>query len=176
MTDKNQTCCSCGDDCCGEAPQEKRIVIDYLYLDLSTCGRCQGTEANLEDAIRDVASVLQTAGYEVTVNKIHISSRERAIEYRFVSSPTIRVNGHDIVEEVKESSCKECGDLCGDSVECRVWVDGENEYLEPPKSMIINAILKEVYGDHKAVTPAEEAYEIPLNLEVFFEGLNKTEG
>lgn len=175
MTDKEQARCSCVGDCCGQVPQEKRVIIDYLYLDLSTCGRCQGAEANLENAIQDVETVLRTAGFEITVNKVHINSRERAIEYRFISSPTIRVNGHDIMREVKESSCRECGDLCGDSVECRVWVDGENEYLEPPKSMIVNAILEEVYGSHETNASVNEAYEMPSNLVVFFEGLDKKE-
>lgn len=81
-----------------------------------------------------------------------------------MSSPTIRVNGRDIALEVKESSCKECGDLCGDSVDCRVWVQDGIEYTELPKSMIINAILKEVYNGHSSIPLTNEKYEIPQNL------------
>ena len=66
--------------------------------------------------------MLESAGVEIIVNKIHINSKEKAIQYRFVTSPTIRVNGRDIQMEFKESLCETCGDLCGDEVDCRVWV------------------------------------------------------
>jgi len=67
----------------------------------------------------------------------------------------------------KESSCLECGDLCDDEVECRVWVHEGNEYNVPPKAMIINAILKEVYGG-KGNSVQKKEYELPKNLENFF--------
>jgi len=153
---------------------EKRIIIDFLYLDLSECKRCQGAENNLEDAVNEVSKILKAAGYEIVVNKVNINSRELAVKYKFLSSPTIRVNGRDIAFEIKESSCKECGDLCGDSMECRVWVYEGIEYTEPPKSMIINAILKEVYDVHSSIpTITNDKYGIPQNLMNFFDGLEK---
>jgi hypothetical protein len=161
--------------CCGQEQGKKQIVIDFLYLDLSVCKRCQGTETKLYDAINEVSSVLSEAGFEIVVNKININSRDLAIKHHFLSSPTIRVNGRDIALEVKESSCKECGDLCGDSVDCRVWVQDGIEYTEPPKSMIINAILKEVYGGHGPIPLSNEKYEIPQNLITFFDSLEKKE-
>ena len=75
--------------------------------------RCQGTEDSLEEAIEDVAKVLELAGAEVVVNKIHIDSKEKAIQYRFESSPTIRINGKDIQLEIKESLCESCVDCAG---------------------------------------------------------------
>ena len=93
-----------------------------MYLDLSHCTRCQGTESNLEEAIVDVAKVLELTGVEVVVNKIHIDSEEKAIQYQLESSPTIRINGKDIQLETRESKCESCGDLCGEEVDCRVWV------------------------------------------------------
>ena len=33
-------------------------MIDFMYLDLSICMRCQGAEDSLEEAIADVAKVL----------------------------------------------------------------------------------------------------------------------
>ena len=112
MDKSDAGCCSCGSGCCGQEQKKRQIIIDFLYLDLSVCKRCQGTETNLEDAVNEVSTVLRTAGFDIVVNKININSRELAIEHHFLSSPTIRVNGRDIALEVKESSCKECGDLC----------------------------------------------------------------
>jgi len=174
MDIKSGSCCSCGSDCCKpeSKPEQKKISIDFLYLDLSTCERCQGTEDSLEQSIDEVSAVLEAAGFKVTVNKINITSEELAVKYQFISSPTIRVNGRDIAGELKENCCKECGDLCGDDVECRVWIYEGKEYNVPPKGMIINAILKEAYSGSQNVdlNNTNNEYRLPDNLKKFFEG------
>ncbi len=172
-TQKNNNCC--GADCgCGGQNYEikdKKIVIDFMYLDLSHCTRCQGTESNLEEAIVDVAKVLELTGVEVVVNKIHIDSEEKAIQYQLESSPTIRINGKDIQLETRESKCESCGDLCGEEVDCRVWVFNGKEYNVPPKGMIIDAILKEVYNNSKEgeIKTNRKEYKLPQNLKKFFD-------
>ena len=87
----SKVCCSCGSGCCEPKPAKKKVNIEFLYLDLSVCERCQGTESNLDSAIKDLSAVLQSAGYEVEVSKINITSPELAIKHEFLSSPTIRV-------------------------------------------------------------------------------------
>lgn len=150
-----------------ECKKKKSVTIDFLYLDLSVCTRCQGTDKSLDEAIEAVSSVLKETGTEVLVNKINVNSEELALKYKFISSPTIRVNGHDIQMEVRESLCESCGDLCGSDVDCRVWVYEGKEYTEPPKAMIIEGILKEIYGGKKIET-AEQEYVIPENLKNFY--------
>lgn len=171
--DNNSAEGCCGTSgCCSLKQERKQITIDFLYLDLSICERCQGTETNLEAAINEVSTVLKAAGYDIVMNKINITSKEMAIKYMFISSPTIRVNGHDIEVEIKETACKDCGDLCGDSVECRVWIYNGEVFNEPPKELIINAILKEVYSGYKSINLQKNgAYKLPQNLENFFDGL-----
>lgn len=173
MEEKSGSCCSCGSSCCQPEQKKKEIIIDFLYLDLSVCERCQGTDSSLDQAVEEVSSVLKSAGYDIVVNKINITSEELAVKHRFVSSPTIRINGRDIAMELKESCCEECGDLCGDNVECRVWVYEGAEYNEPPKAMIVNAILKEVYGGGSPSAETQGEYILPDNLRTFFGGLNK---
>jgi hypothetical protein len=174
----DDSCCSCGPRCCGPVPapaargKKRNIVIDFLYLDLSVCTRCQGTDQSLDDALAEVAKVLEATGSEVVVNKINVTSEELAVKHRFVSSPTIRVNGRDIQMEVKESLCDSCGDLCGEDVDCRVWVYQGNEYTVPPKAMIIEAILKEVYGGHSS-SPVEQEYVLPENLKRYYAAINE---
>ncbi|MBC8587308.1 DUF2703 domain-containing protein [Acidilutibacter cellobiosedens] len=173
--------CICNTKCCedlrqSQTEEKNEIIIDFLYLDLNICTRCQGTDAGLEEAIADVAKILQLTGIEVVVNKIHIDSKEKAKQHRFISSPTIRVNGEDIQMDVKESLCESCGDLCGDEVDCRVWVYKGKEYNVPPKAMIIDAILRKVYSDKKARLNDrvdKEAYQLPENLRRFFESIEK---
>ena len=168
--------CSCNTGCCGSIEQNqideiRDIVIDFLYLDLDICNRCQGTDQVLEEAIGDVAKVLELTGAVVMVNKIHINTKAKAIQHKFATSPTIRVNGRDIQIEFKESLCESCGDLCNDEVDCRVWVYNGKDYNVPPKAMIIDSILHEVYADKKASSNKEisqEPYHLPENLERFF--------
>lgn len=164
--------CSCGPDCCDASKdtnaEKGRIVIDFLYLDLSVCARCQGTDISLDEALVEVSKVLEATGVEVEVNKIKVTTEELAIKHMFVSSPTIRVNGRDIQMEVKESLCESCGDLCGDEVDCRVWVYQGKDYIVPPKAMIIEAILKEVYGGVGGSNIENQEYVLPENLRNFY--------
>lgn len=155
------------------ATTHEHLRIDFLFLDLETCTRCLGTDRNLESALEAVRELLATAGTEVDVNKVHVTSAEQAQELGFESSPTIRVNDRDVALELRESSCgsEACAAGCSESIACRVWVHAGEEYTEPPVAMIVDAILREVYGG--AVTgrePEAEPFELSENLERFFAG------
>ena len=174
MSDKiAKSCCSCGSSCCKPQQEKKKVVIDFLYLDLTVCERCQGAESSLDEALREVAKVLEATGTEVKVNKININTKELAEEYKFLSSPTIRVNGRDIQMAFKESLCESCGDLCGDEVDCRVWIYQGQEYTVPPKAMVIEGILKAVYGTSLSAETVEQEYIMPENLKHFYEVMDK---
>jgi hypothetical protein len=160
-------CCCSSENCCGQSQEKKPLNIDFLYLDTTVCGRCQDTEKALDEAVSSVAVVLNAAGYDVKVNKVNIITKELAVQHRFVSSPTIRVNGSDIAMELRESVCEDCGELCGDTVDCRVWVYNGMEYTAPPKELIVNAILREVYNPREGV-PEQEPFRLPENLESYF--------
>jgi len=152
--------------CCAGA--EKKLDIDFLYLDLTTCERCQSTDSSLKEALSVLSGVFDTLGYAVNLNEVNIASRELAEQYRFVSSPTIRVNGVDINTDVKESDCADCGSLCGDSVDCRVFTYEGKDYEQPPAAMIVDGILRVLYGN---VEKSEVSYTLPDNLEKFFSGV-----
>ena len=177
MNGNNPGGCSCAPGCCGRIPDKtvnkRQITIAFLYLDLSVCTRCQGTDTVLDEALAEVSKVLQATGAEVILSKINVNSEELAVAYKFISSPTIRVNGHDIQMEVKESLCESCGDLCGDEVDCRVWVYQGKEYTVPPKGMIIEAILKEVYGENRGSNDTEQEYVVPENLKRFYSAMER---
>lgn len=183
-------CCSPpGEDvsaCC--APQVKsplaentgaanrHLDIDFLYLDLSVCERCRDTESTLEEAIDEVARVLETTGVEVALNKIHVTSEEQAAALGFLVSPTIRVNGRDIQMNFRESLCESCGSLCKceGGVSCREWEYQGKWHTAPPKGLIIEAVLKEVYGGaEESPQRAQKLEEVPDNLKRFYSGLRE---
>lgn len=160
-------CCGCDANCCSSGEfQEKRLLIEFMYIDLTVCARCMGTDASLEDAITEVSTVLKATGYEIEVRKILVETEQQACELGFVSSPTIRINGHDIQLDVKESLCESCGDVCGEDVDCRVWIWQGQEYTVPPKAMIVDAILRCVYSGQQA--SQQVAKDVPDNLKKFF--------
>lgn len=149
---------------------ERHLNIDFLYLDLGVCSPCQGTEAVLDQVVSDITPILEEVGFKITVNKTHVQSIDQARDLGFVSSPTIRINGHDIQPDVIEKPCISCGDLCGNpNVCCRVWTyDGEENWA-PPKAMIINAILGEAYGDSEKMIDSNPAIgDVPENIKSFF--------
>jgi len=175
---KRSSCgCGCSDGCCEGAQTVetgRRVVIDFLYLDLSTCVRCQGADSNLDEAVAEVSRLLRATGVEVVLNKVNVNTEALAIQHRFISSPTIRVNGRDIQLEVKENSCECCSDISGTDVDCRTWTHHGIDYDVPPKAMIIEGILTAVYGVNTAPAP-EGDYTLPENLRRFYAGVKQKE-
>ncbi len=144
----------------------KTVAIDFLYLDLNTCKRCMTTDTALNEAVKELSVVLRTLGYKITVNSVNIINAKMAEQYRFLSSPTIRVNGRDICLTVEENKCTDCGDICGSDVDCRVFIWKNKKYNQPPKAMIMDSILKAIYGPKK--TTEQKPYVLPENLKKFF--------
>jgi hypothetical protein len=142
------------------------ITIDFMFLDLTTCTRCVGTDRNLESALDIARDVLEATGAEVQVRKTLVETAAQARELRFVSSPTIRINGRDLAFELKESPCG-C-DAC-EHIACRVWTYRGEEFTEAPVGLIVDAVLGEVYaGVGRRATTPDDAYELPENLQSFF--------
>ena len=150
---------------------QKKLTLDFLYLDLCTCERCMATDDTLNEAVAEISGVLSTLGYELAVNKVNVKTRALAEQYRFLSSPTIRVNGADICGSVEENDCRDCGNLCGDSVDCRVFLYDGKQYNQPPKAMIMDGILRAIY---QPTLPVPTEYILPDNLEHFFSGIEQT--
>ena len=85
--------------CCNAEPGTAKghpLLIEYLYLDLSTCDRCIGTDAVLDEVIAVLRPALELAGYTVDYQKREMATPQLAQQYHFLSSPTILVNGQDI--------------------------------------------------------------------------------
>jgi NAD-dependent dihydropyrimidine dehydrogenase PreA subunit/glutaredoxin len=167
---EGESCCSSSG--CGDIPEEKKVVIDYLYLDLHTCDRCIKTGNALDEVMMILTPALQVAGYKVEYRKIEIKTEEMARRYRFLSSPTIRVNGHDICQSVAENNCKCCSEISSADVGCRVF-EYNGETLEvAPREMLAEAIFLAVFGSPEGSCSCG-GYVLPENLRIFFEGKKK---
>ena len=159
-----EACCSC----CGDQPG-KTLLVEYLYLDLQTCDRCIGTDQVLDEVMGEISPVLALAGYEVDYRKIEMTSEELARRYRFLSSPTIRVNGRDICMTVSENSCGCCSDISGTDVDCRVFELNGASYEVPPKGVLAETVLQMIFNPMESGCSCSE-YDLPENLKDFYEG------
>lgn len=153
---------------------EKTVKIEYLYLDLQTCDRCIGTDQVLEEVIEAMKPTLSLAGYRVEYRKVEMTTPELAVQYRFLSSPTIRVNGQDICSAVQKNGCGCCGQISGTDVDCRVFEYEGQTYEVPPKAMLAEAILRGIFAP--AGGPGRDCYALPENLKTFFDGKARKNG
>ncbi|MGI6071285.1 MAG: DUF2703 domain-containing protein [Blautia sp.] len=153
---------------------KKAVQIEYLFLDLQTCDRCMGTDQVLEEVIEAISPALELADYHLEYHKVEMSTAQIAEQYRFLSSPTIRVNGRDICSSVKENACGCCGEISGTDVDCRVFEYEGQTYEVPPKAMLAEEILRSIFA------PADgqgcDCYSLPVNLKTFFDGKSKKSG
>ena len=168
-----EICCSAIDsDACAELGNGKEALVEYLYLELNTCERCIGTDLELVEVLDILTPALRLAGYDVQYKKNEMSTAELAREHRFLSSPTIRVNGRDIGGPVKENDCGCCSDISGTDVDCRVWESEGQTYEVPPKEYLAEGILKAVFGQSEGPCDCGK-YAMPENLEAFYRGKDR---
>lgn len=154
---------------CTPLSDSKKVLVEYLYLDLKTCDRCMGTDDVLEEVMATLTPALELAGYTVKYCKTEITTAELAMQYEFLSSPTIRVNGQDICQTVSETSCGCCSEISDTDVDCRVFeYDGET-FEVPPKEKLADNILRSIFGIIKS-SSSSGGYDLPDNLKAFFEG------
>ncbi len=147
------------------------LEVEFLYLDLMTCTRCQGTQASLRTALAVAQPLLDALGLTAAVRSTRVTSVAQAQQLGLVSSPTIRLNGRDIAPEVQESACGPCSELCGEATVCRVWTYQGQEFTEPPVGLILAAIVRELATNVAAAAlPGAPTAAVPENLQRFFTG------
>ena len=157
-------CCVDVEACC---PSSKILNVDYLYLDLQRCDRCQSTDQRLEEALELLRPVLHELGYSFNLNKIHLSTKDLALKYRFLSSPTIRINNFDLFETVTENACVCCSEISGHTTDCRTFEEDDQTVNAPSVKLLTKKILLHILNKpkQKDIKP----YVLPENLEQFYQ-------
>lgn len=151
---------------------KKNIIVDFLFLDLSCCDRCQGADERVALAVERCRPVLAACGYNLVLNQIYVDTPQLAERYRFESSPTVRVNGVDICPSIEENDCACCSDISGTDVKCRVFPFNGTYYEVPPTDMLVRGIMEVTMGGK--LPPAEqEPYVMPENLREFYAGVKR---
>ena len=131
-----------------EAVTRRVIEIELLALDLTSCTRCVGTSRNIQRAIDTVRPVLELTGAQVHVSTVVVESEEQARQHRFITSPTVRIDGRDIdIGAALESPCDSCSELsgCDKGTSCRVWRYRGEDYTEAPVGLVVESMLSELF-------------------------------
>lgn len=152
--------------------RRKPVNVEFMALDLKVCDRCQGTDKRVEAAVEKLRDVLSACGYDITLASTVIDNEWMAEQYRFYSSPTIRVNGVDICPSIEENECKCCSDMSDSAVKCRMYPFNGTYYEVPPVDLVIQGIMNVVAQGLEA-DPQEKPYKLPENFKVFFEGVRE---
>ena len=152
------------------------VDIELLFLDLNTCARCQGTNANLDAAVDQVRRELEAQGLTVRLQRRHVTSEAEALALGFEISPTIRVNGRDIQLDWHAAPCGPCTQLAGghEAVDCRIWHWQGEEHSSAPVAMIVEAIRQAVT---EPAAPGQDVRPGRLTepLRRFFSGTGKSD-
>lgn len=150
-----------------------RLIIELLVIDLETCARCVPTSAQLKEAIKLLAPIADALGIELVERTTVVATPEEALRRALLSSPTIRINGRDIAQDVRESRCESCGDIAGGgaSIDCREWHYKGTVYSAAPLPMLVEAIMEAMLEiDTLPAKEPEPLRVLPENLKRFFDG------
>jgi hypothetical protein len=150
--------------------EANQIEIEFLYVDIESCTRCKGTDANLTTALQMARSLLDAVDARVTVRKTLVDSEQLAVELGLISSPTIRINGREIDVDLRESHCEDCTEICGcgEDIACRVWRYKGEDYEVAPVSVLLNAIMSAVYAPLRADEHTPRPRALSENLRKVF--------
>lgn len=123
------------------------MKIEILYiLDCPWCVKTMGL----------VRKSLKELGVKADIEEILIDSEKKAGKYNFAGSPTIRINGEDIQDEVSKARCLPCEELAEHHKEttefvkhecgcgCRIYSYKDKQYPYPPEEMIRESIKKHI--------------------------------
>lgn len=168
--------CGCGTadtsegDTAAEPAAKKVLEVELLVIDLTTCARCVPTGDQLQQAVRLLEPVAEALGIELRHRQIVVQTPQEAKAHAFLSSPTIRINGRDIEQDIRESLCESCGDLTENNalVDCREWHYRGKVYSAAPLPLLVEAIMAAMLNVEEPVVPAPiEA--LPENLQRYFD-------
>jgi hypothetical protein len=156
----------------GEPVSQKKIMqIDLIVIDLTTCARCVPTGDQLREAVRLLTPVGEALGIGLRYNEVVVQTPEEARKAALLTSPTIRINGRDIAQDIRESRCESCGDLTENDtdVDCREWHYRGNVYPAAPIAMLVESIMQAMLNID-AMPPIATAplLDLPENLKQYF--------
>ncbi len=177
--------CSSVDSCCDNIQTDladtsvitKTLQVDLLVIDLETCARCVPTGDQLQTAAKLLSPVAHAMGIELKYRAIVVQTPEEAKKHGLLSSPTIRLNGRDIAQDIHESVCESCGDLTENNtvVDCREWHYRGKIFSAAPLPLLLEAIMGAMLKiDEMPFVNPIPLDDLPENLQRYFDNKKRT--
>jgi hypothetical protein len=172
--------CGC-DDVAGSSADEasgvkRSLNVDLLAIDLTSCRRCVPTGDQLKRAVDLLTPVAAALGVEIKYNEIVVQTAREAKTHALLSSPTIRINGRDIDQDIRESLCESCGDLTDNNtlVDCREWHYRGKVYYAAPLPLLVEAIMAAMLEIEATTAVPEPIDELPENMQRYFDNMKQS--
>jgi hypothetical protein len=156
----------------------KVLNADLIVIDLSSCKRCVPTGDQLRAAVKLLTPVADALGIELRHHETVVQTSGEAKEIALLSSPTIRLNGRDIAQDIRESLCESCGDLTDNntSVDCREWHYRGKVYSAAPIALLFEALMEAMLKiDEMPPVPPTPLKNLPENLIRYFDNKKQAE-
>ena len=122
------------------------MKIELLYL--MNCPWCVKTKRLLKEALKELK-------LKAKVKEISIDTKAKSKKYKFVGSPTIRINNKDLQEGIEKTRCLPCEKLAKLTKKttsfvkeeccisgCRIYSYKGKHYPYPPKRLIQEALSR----------------------------------
>ena len=139
-----------------ESPSETidvPVVLELFALDTAACSPCVSAMAGLHAAAAALSHELTGSGHVVATRVVLLENPAHAAALGISSSPTVRVNGHDIALDVHEEACPSCSSVAGVSIDCRTYEWEGQRFDHPPVPLIVDAVHQHLAsGARRAVT------------------------
>lgn len=157
---------------------KKILQIDLLAINLTSCQRCVPTGEQLKTAVHLLAPVAEALGIELRHRELTVETADQARELSLLSSPTIRLNGRDVVQDIRESHCESCGELTdnGTEVDCREWHYRGEVYFAAPLPLLIEAIMGAMLQIDLPPAPPSALEALAENIQRFFDHKRQSAG
>lgn len=153
-----------------ETTTKKVLDVVLLVIDLTTCARCVPTGDQLQQAVNLLMPVAEALGIALRHRQIVVQTPQEAKQNALLSSPTIRLNGQDIEQDIRESLCESCGDLTENNtmVDCREWHYRGKVYSAAPLPLLVEAIMAAMLKIDEPPIVHQPLEALPENLERYF--------
>jgi len=167
-----------GIDSSGVMEMNQALSVELLVIDLSICKRCVPTGALLQEAIALLDPVAKALGIVLKHREIVVQTPREAKERALLSSPTIRINGRDIAQDIRESLCESCGELTDGktAVDCREWHYRGRVYPAAPLPLLVEAIMGAMLNIDMPPVVSAPLEALPENLQRYFDNRRKPFG
>jgi hypothetical protein len=152
------------------------VVLELFALDSTVCTPCVSAMASMHAAAAALSHELTGDGYVVATRVVLLENTAHATELGISSSPTVRVNGHDIALDVHEGACPTCSSLVGVSIDCRTYEWDGQRFDHPPVPLVVEAVHQHLAaGARRDATPTL-APSHPTSVERFLTARERARG